>query len=358
MSITRTSRDVTVSVALPTYNGEKYLETLLGSIIEQKVQPNEIVIVDDGSGDGTPEILKSYAKNYPDLVTIRLAEENIGMQENYERTIRLCSCDYIALADQDDRWHENKLARQLEILKHKPDIGLVYHNSRLTDKNLEPKGVTLWDCLGYKSTGGLRNGPSYVRRLASRNFVQGTTALFDRELIIDALPLPNIEPHDHWLSLAVLGKASAFEIDEVLLSYRQHEQQRYGLKNPGWQWIMDLMTTTRNDRQQLVEQLSAETEELWTQRERLIRLYENQELAQVLEKSLRERHRFFQNRSAVHRKTAKRERFKYVMENVFKGGYGQYGPRYRVLEDVLDALGIEHNLGPLIPLLRSLNRRE
>lgn len=92
-----------ISVAMTTYNGEKYIRKQLDSIMNQSVKVDEIIVCDDGSSDKTLDILKEY----PVKVTIN--KSNLGFKNNFKKAISLCSGDYILLCDQDDIWEINKI---------------------------------------------------------------------------------------------------------------------------------------------------------------------------------------------------------------------------------------------------------
>ena len=98
-----------ISIAMATFNGEKYLREQLDSIYSQTLLPYEIVAADDCSTDRTTEILEEYRikKGLKYLVN----EHNIGVVKNFEKAISLCQGDYVALSDQDDIWFPEKLEK-------------------------------------------------------------------------------------------------------------------------------------------------------------------------------------------------------------------------------------------------------
>ena len=91
-----------ISIAIATYNGEKYLEEQLDSIYAQTYKNIEVIVTDDCSSDKTVEILKKYYKSHGLKYVIN--ETNLGFVKNFEKAISLCRGDYIALSDQDDIW--------------------------------------------------------------------------------------------------------------------------------------------------------------------------------------------------------------------------------------------------------------
>jgi glycosyltransferase involved in cell wall biosynthesis len=97
-----------ISIALCTYNGAAYIAEQLDSILGQTLPPDEIVIVDDGSTDDTPGIVRGYAEKYGNIHFFE-NEERLGFVRNFSRAISLTKGDYVALSDQDDIWTENHL---------------------------------------------------------------------------------------------------------------------------------------------------------------------------------------------------------------------------------------------------------
>ena len=109
-----------ISVAMCTYNGEKYLHQQLASIAQQTRLPEEMVVCDDCSSDSTPEIIEEFARTVPFPVRFFRNPQNLGSTKNFEKAIGLCTGDMIALCDQDDIWMPEKLARQAEMMERDP----------------------------------------------------------------------------------------------------------------------------------------------------------------------------------------------------------------------------------------------
>lgn len=114
------------SVAIATYNGACYLEEQLDSLRLQTVRPDEVVIFDDGSTDGTVEMARSYIERF-DLSGWRVTrnQKNLGFAENFHTAIRACSGDIVFFCDQDDVWYPNKIERCLKTMGDRLDIALL-----------------------------------------------------------------------------------------------------------------------------------------------------------------------------------------------------------------------------------------
>ncbi|HVF29410.1 MAG TPA: glycosyltransferase family 2 protein [Pyrinomonadaceae bacterium] len=223
----------TISIALCTYNGEKYLQEQLDSFLGQQTLPDEVVICDDRSNDSTVAILERFAAAAPFSVRVTVNETNIGSDRNFENAILLCTGDLIFLSDQDDVWLPQKIMR----MKHEfeRDVGLVFSDAEVVDESLQQLGRTL-SSLTFDSTtlDDIRNGRAF-HSLLNQNFVTGATAAFRASLrpLIDPMPagIPNLI-HDGWIALSLARSTRVSFVDEKLIKYRQHGSQQVGLRLP------------------------------------------------------------------------------------------------------------------------------
>ena len=221
-----------ISVALCTYNGSAYLEAQLDSILSQSRRPDEIVVCDDGSSDVTPAILEDYQREHPDLFDVHLNDENLGVTKNFERAISLCSGDLIAISDQDDVWHPEKIERQVAAMEEQ-GADLVCHDSQIVSDDLEPRG-RLWDRhIGSFDPTVSRTPTETFRELARRNVVQGASMLFRASYRDVVLPIPKRWQYDHYVALLVAATGCVHFLPERLLKYRQHQDQDIGESEHG-----------------------------------------------------------------------------------------------------------------------------
>jgi glycosyltransferase involved in cell wall biosynthesis len=228
MSLSRQNR---ISVALCTYNGERFLSQQLASIAKQSRLPDELVVCDDRSMDRTMEILRAFAASVSFPVKIVQNTANLGSTRNFEHAIRLCEGDLIALSDQDDIWYPNRLQRsEQEFLAH-PQAGLVFSNAGLIDEEDRPLGKTLWQRLGFvgKLNRDLLAGRLLV--LAKHRFVTGATVMFRAELRDRFFPIAEGWIHDEWISLIAAAFSDLRPIDQPLIRYRIHSSQQVGFQN-------------------------------------------------------------------------------------------------------------------------------
>src|SRR5687767_13263616 len=120
-----------VSIALATFNGQRFLAEQLDSLLRQTYSNLEIIISDDGSTDATVNIVASYAAAYPHIFVYRNTGEK-GVASNFQHAIRQCKGDLIAFCDQDDIWLPGKIEK---LVKEIGDASLIYHDSLLINEN-------------------------------------------------------------------------------------------------------------------------------------------------------------------------------------------------------------------------------
>jgi glycosyltransferase involved in cell wall biosynthesis len=200
-----------ISVALCTYDGERFLREQLDSILAQDYPRLEVVAVDDASRDGTHALLLSYAARDPRL-RVHRNPSNLGLVRNFESAFRLCRGDLIAPCDQDDVWLPAKLSAMQATLGDAP---AVYCDSEIIDESGRPQQRRM----------SARFRMSAVDDPASFllvNCISGHALLFRRELLRQALPIPEGVLHDWWLGFAACCAGRIEFCDRVLVRYRHH----------------------------------------------------------------------------------------------------------------------------------------
>jgi glycosyltransferase involved in cell wall biosynthesis len=225
----------TISIAMCTYNGERYLKNMLDSIGAQTVLPDELVICDDVSSDGTLKILEAYKCTSGFPVRIIKNSQNIGFVKNFEKVITNCTGDIILLADQDDYWQPYKVHEINRVFHDNPSCGYVFSNAELVDENRKSLSLDLWKSVGFnhRRYKQYTEGNQVEVLLGGGNFIYGTTmafrAVFKSKLLPIDLQLSGFS-HDTWicLILSALG-AHGIAIQLSLVEYRQHAQQLYGV---------------------------------------------------------------------------------------------------------------------------------
>jgi glycosyltransferase involved in cell wall biosynthesis len=211
-----------VSVALCTYNGEKHLALQLRSIVEQTIRPSEIVVCDDGSSDGTENIVMSFAKEFGEGLRFERNEKNLGPTKNFEKALTLCRGDIICLCDQDDVWRPNKIERIQEAFSASPEALYVFSDAEIVDENGTSVGRSLWDSVGMCAANERDSGQKQFEVMLMRNIMTGAGMALRSVLREAALPISSGWMHDHWLA------SFGVSIPEPLFQYRRHAGQVCG----------------------------------------------------------------------------------------------------------------------------------
>ena len=212
-----------LSVALATYNGETYLREQLESIAAQTQLPAELVVSDDGSTDGTIEVLQAFAADAPFPVHIHRNDRVLGYRDNFLRAASLCSAPWVAFSDQDDVWTANKIAVSMSAAAATPDVVLVTHSASLVGANLQPLGGRMPNYRFDRTVGPLEARPLRV--------LTGFTLTFRRSLL-DEVPLdrrprdvnapPHPLAHDQLVPLLANVFGQTAVVAEPLALYRRH----------------------------------------------------------------------------------------------------------------------------------------
>lgn len=224
----------TISVALCTYNGARYLQEQLASIARQTRAPDELVICDDGSTDETLRIARDFADTCSFKVRIQVNARNLGSSKNFEQAIGLCTGELIALADQDDVWRSDKLACIASAFARAPDLGAIFSDARLIDMRGARLGSSLWGSVGFSRSlrSAVQAGHGFDVLLLG-NFVTGATFAFRASWKDLLLPVPTGWVHDYWIALLSAAASRLDCIDAPLIEYRCHPAQERGVKNRG-----------------------------------------------------------------------------------------------------------------------------
>lgn len=221
-----------LSVALCTYNGEKYIKEQLESILKQTVPIDEIIICDDASTDKTIEVIKLVQIDFPNKISLYINEVNLGTNKNFEKAIILCSGDYIFLSDQDDIWKKNKTEKVMKIFIQNQSLEGVFSNADLIDSKNNSNKNTLWDSVFFIEN--KLQAPIDLFSLMSykKNMVTGATLCFKKEVKSLILPIPNLKNyyHDEWIAIILASRKKLEYTTDNLIFYRLHAEQQIGAK--------------------------------------------------------------------------------------------------------------------------------
>lgn len=160
-----------VSVVIPVYNSEETIDAVLSSITDQSYDHIEIIIVNDGSNDGSESIVKKFIDSHKEININYLFQENKGVSAARNLGLKNAKGDFIAFLDSDDVWDKNKTEIQLAILEENNDIDLLGTNR---------DGEILKDFFGFKINKITKISP---RILLYKNFFMTSSLLFKREIV-------------------------------------------------------------------------------------------------------------------------------------------------------------------------------
>ncbi len=222
------------SVALCTYNGEKYIKEQIDSILNQTYKVDEIVVCDDGSTDNTISILEEYQLMYPSIFKIYINPINLKSTKNFQKALRLCVNDIIFLSDQDDIWLPNKVEEFIKVFNENPSIKVVsssgncFNGTRVLNNK-----ISVWDIPRYIEQNNKTNDIDYFELIAAITNIATGAAMAIRKEIVNEIPnFPKIKHihHDELIALIAAKNKSFLFINQKLFNYRIHSEQQIGLE--------------------------------------------------------------------------------------------------------------------------------
>ena len=199
-----------ISVCIATYNGERYIRQQIESIVCQLNVDDEIIVSDDGSTDGTLDIVKGIGDKRIKII------EGPGRKSpilNFECALKASKGDFIFLSDQDDVWKPDKVEICMKWLK---TYHCVVSDAEVTDNRLKPLYPSLYDIMQ------VRQGRIY--NTIWKNGYTGCCMAFRRNVLEASLPFPkNIPMHDIWVGNVAAYKYNVIFIPDRLIHFRRHE---------------------------------------------------------------------------------------------------------------------------------------
>ena len=241
-----------IAILLGTYNGVRFVGEQLRSIQDQTVSSWTLLVRDDGSQDGTLEVVAEAARRDERIRFLRDTHGRLGAVGNFGELMRIAHAEganYVFFSDQDDVWASNKIAGQLTHLMgmesrygQKTPI-LVYSDLEVVSEQLERIHPSF---MGYQGLNHESRDP--LRVLLTQNFVTGCATAINRSLLELSNPLPvDIIMHDWWLALCAASCGEIGYLKNSLLLYRQHRSNQIGAQQY-WSSINPWSSGTRRRR--------------------------------------------------------------------------------------------------------------
>lgn len=213
-----------ISIAIVTYNHERYIAQALDSALNQNLSDFEIVIGEDCSTDSTKLIVQKYQQAYPKIIRLRCHEKNIGARANMQDVLLRCSGEFIAILDGDDYWTDaNKLKKQIGLMDNDTTLALCFHPTQLLNEEQAQ--------ISEKS---INSSDLSLAKLLRHNPVPSVSIVYRRQFIPEfpdwMMANPDL-PGDHFIVLSARLAGGIGFLKDTMSVYRQHDQGVwYGLQ--------------------------------------------------------------------------------------------------------------------------------
>lgn len=245
---------MSISVALGTHNGERFIGIQIASILAQTRPVDEIVLSDDASTDRTVEIVELAVAEHreqhgtaPELVILR-NDPPLRVTKNFEQALTHATGDLVALSDQDDLWHPERIER-LSANFTDPQVLFVFSNARQVDAAGAYLGHELFEALAMSTRErSLVERGQVFEQFMRRNLATGATSMLRRSLIETAVPFPDSWLHDEWLAVVAAAFDGVRMHDEALTDYRQHGDNQVGMTKIGLNRKFSMFAQPRTER--------------------------------------------------------------------------------------------------------------
>lgn len=222
-----------VSVLLATFNGARYLSEQMDSLLAQeKCRAAEIIVRDDGSSDGTLDVIRRYSTLHPRLIRILEPDgRRLGPKRSFATLLAEATGDYVAFCDQDDVWQADKLERQVNAIKAVEATAgvaapvLCCSDATVVDSTLSVRSGSYFRRHGIAPG----EGPRALSRLVFRNYAIGATTMINLALAVACREMPKeAVMHDWWAALVARSTGHTVILPEELILYRQHDGNAVG----------------------------------------------------------------------------------------------------------------------------------
>lgn len=220
------------TICMATYNGREFLKEQIDSFFSQTCKNWQLLIRDDGSSDGTLDVIGEYTDKYHEK--IKLVSDSIthlGASLNFGKLLEHVDSKYIMFSDQDDIWLPEKIEITLNAMKaaeeQYPDIPVLVHTDlKVVDSNLGVISDSMWR---YQRL--FPDVCDNINKLQAHNVVTGCTVTINRKARDVCLPIPQeAVMYDWWLALCVAKYGEIVSLSDQTILYRQHASNEIGAK--------------------------------------------------------------------------------------------------------------------------------
>jgi glycosyltransferase involved in cell wall biosynthesis len=204
---------------MTTCNGVEYVEAQLDSFLKQTRLPDELIVCDDLSGDGTLERINRSEVRASISTRVVSNERNLGYAQNFSKVLSMCNGDVVFLSDQDDYWLPTKIEKVLDFFSDHPHAVLAIHDLEFCKEDLSP--------LGQTKIQRMQSGQK-----VEEDYVVGMATAIRGDFLRLCLPIPDLPgvTHDRWLHDCAAVVGGKVVLNEVLALYRRHSHNTTGSK--------------------------------------------------------------------------------------------------------------------------------
>lgn len=220
-----------IDILLPVYNGEKYLKEQIESLFYQTYRDIRIIIRDDGSTDGSTEVLKAYGTD-PRVQIVNDNKGNLGSTKCFEELIKYVSAEYFMFCDQDDIWKPDKVENTLREIQNKEKMFpstplLICTDASCIDSDGNMIAESFFASQRFEETLDSKE------KMAALNIVQGNTCLMNNLCKNFLHDIPEDIVYDCWVALVIAYYGKVFYMHNQTVLYRQHANNVVGSKKIG-----------------------------------------------------------------------------------------------------------------------------
>lgn len=227
-----------ISIALATYQGERFLAQQLESFLAQSRLPDELCISDDGSTDATAQVVAEFSTKAPFAVKFIANSSRGGVNKNFENAVAQCSGDVILFSDQDDVWLPSHIDELVRPMESRPEIVAVASDSQFVDEDLNSTGSTQTQADRFPASlrdATLRMNKNQLRLVLRQNIHSGHGMAFRRSLLTLLLPFTTTFMYDEWVLVLAAAAGRITYAAQPLTLHRQHRNQTLKSRSKGLQ---------------------------------------------------------------------------------------------------------------------------
>jgi glycosyltransferase involved in cell wall biosynthesis len=314
-------RTLRTSIALATYQGERFLSQQLDSFLGQIRMPDELCISDDGSTDGTVDMVKAFAAKAPFPVRFFSNQIRGGVNKNFENAVTHCTGDVILFSDQDDFWLPGHVEHLVSPMEVNSTIVAVASDSEFVDESLELTGCT--QSQSDRFAASLRDATMRLPRnqlelVLRQNMATGHGMAFRQTLVPLLVPFTNTFMYDQWVMLLCAAAGYITYVPQPLTLHRQHQNQTAKARNKSLQVWAAQSKNVSDDQERREEQKWSELLARVRERSDLLRDFTS------AERALKQKYDFVGMRKRTRRR-ALPARLAITVRELVLGKYHRFG---------------------------------